>query len=419
MRDALQSSDRNSQAQAVPTGESRVGGISRILFIDDDPLLATLLKKVFASSGYEVSTATSAAEGLAAVASGDFDAVVTDLKMPGLSGMEVIRKLHAAKPLLPVIVMTGHHTADAAIEAIQLGAYDYVLKPPVPEELLALIKKAVAAGKPVFLPPEPPDEASPDETIIGSSRVMQDVCKEIGRIATLPVTVLIRGETGTGKELVAHAIHQHSERARQPFIEVDCAWLPESTLESELFGHERGAFPGADTRRIGRFEQANHGTLFFDEVGELSPRAQAELLSILQKPCIQRCGGNDRIPIDVRVIAVTQHNLEDAVKEGSFRADLYHLLNEALITILPLRRHPEDIPDLVRMLVRRCSAEFEMPPSMPTDDAMAWLQVQPWPGNVRQLRNVIRKALLMARGHLITKEMVACGCGRDNLAPAA
>ena len=368
--------------------------------------MAATLKQMFVSAGYEVSTATSGTEGLAAAAKGDFHVVVTDLKMPGTSGMEVIERLHAAKPLLPVILMTGHHTANTAIQAIKLGAYDYVVKPPVPDELLALIKKAVAAGKPAFLL-EPVEATFPKETIIGSSRVMQDVCKEIGRLAPLPVTVLIRGETGTGKELVAHAIHEHSERACGPFIEVDCANLPETALESELFGHERGAFPGADTRSIGRFEQANHGTIFFDEIGDLSPRAQAQLLGFLQERAIQRCGGTDVIPMDVRVIAVTHDNLEEAMAEGRFRADLYHRLNEAVISIRPLREHREDIPDLVRMLIRRCSTEFGLPRTMLSDDAMAWLQEQSWPGNVRELLNVIRRALLRARGHLITREMIA------------
>src|SRR5439155_720018 len=205
-----------------------------------------------------------------------------------------------------------------------------------------------------------------------------------------------------------------SERAGGPFVEVECARLPEAALESELFGHERGVFPGADTRRIGRFEQANHGTIFFDEIGELSLRAQAKLLGFLQERAIQRCGATDRISVDIRVIAVTHDNLEEAIAEGRFRADLYHRLNEAVISIRPLREHREDVPDLVRMLIRRCSAEFGLPPSMSTDDAMAWLQEQPWPGNVRELRNVIRKALLRARGHLITREMVAGGSAGHN-----
>lgn len=404
----------HSRTQTKSTGGSRREGGSKILFIDDEPSLDATFKQLFVSAGYEVSTATSGAEGLAAATKTDFHVVVTDLKMPGASGMEVIKTLHAAKPLLPVILMTGHHTADTAIQAIKWGAYDYVVKPPVTDELLALIKKAVAAGKLAFLPPGPVEGSFPKETIIGSSQVMQDVCKEIGRLAPMPVTVLVRGETGTGKELVANAIHEHSERADGPFVEVDCANLPEAAVESELFGHEQGAFPGADNQRIGLFEQANHGTLFFDEIGDLNLRAQAELLGFLQHRTIQRCGGTDLIPLDVRVIAVTHDDLEEAMAEGRFRADLYRRLNDSVITIRPLREHREDIPDLVRMLIRRCSAEFGLPPSMPTDDAMAWLKEQSWPGNVRELRNVIRRALLIARGHLITREMVAGGSADHN-----
>jgi DNA-binding NtrC family response regulator len=381
--------------------------VSKVLLIEDENSLAAALQRVLEVEGYEVVTAGDPAHGLDEARNGDFQVVVTDLKMPGISGMDVIRNLHQSKPQLPVILMTGHHTTEAAIEAMKLGAYDYILKPPDPPEFLALIEKAVTNSRLMSEQVDLGQAGIAKDAIIGSSRLMQNVYKEIGRVAAMPVTVLIRGETGTGKELVARAIYQHSDRADKPFIEVNCVAIPENLLESELFGHEPGAFTDAKTRRIGRFEQANNGTLLLDEIGDMSPSTQGKLLRVLQNRMIQRLGGKDIISVDVRVIAATHRNLEMAIQEKQFREDLYYRLNHFVITLPPLRDRPEDIPELVRYFVQRYTKELGMVSTgMPAADALEYLRLQPWAGNVRELRNIVRKSLLLARGYPITREIV-------------
>jgi DNA-binding NtrC family response regulator len=381
--------------------------LSKVLLIEDEMSLAAALQRVLEIEGYEVVTELDPAKGLNHAREGDFQVVVTDLKMPGLSGMDVIRTLHQSKPQLPVILMTGHHTTEAAIEAMKLGAYDYILKPPDPPEFLALIEKAVTNSRLMSEQVDVGQAGFAKDAIIGSSRMMQNVYKEIGRVAAMPVTVLIRGETGTGKELVARAIYQHSDRADKPFIEVNCVAIPENLLESELFGHEPGAFTDAKTRRIGRFEQANHGTLLLDEIGDMSPSTQGKLLRVLQNRMIQRLGGKEIISVDVRVIAATHRDLETAIQQRQFREDLYYRLNHFVITLPPLRERLEDIPELVKYFVQRYTAELGLGASgMPSPDALEYLRQQPWPGNVRELRNIVRKTLLLARGYPITREVV-------------
>jgi len=382
--------------------------MSKVLLIEDEQSLASALQRVLEVEGYEVTTATDAAKGLAHARKGDFEVVVTDLKMPGLSGMDVIKDLHENRPQLPVILMTGHHTTETAIEAMKFGAYDYILKPPDPPEFIGLIEKAVSNSRLMSEQVELGHDAGfSKDAIIGSSRVMQNVYKEIGRVAAMPVTVLIRGETGTGKELVARAIYQHGERADKPFIEVNCVAIPENLLESELFGHEPGAFTDAKTRRIGRFEQANHGTILLDEIGDMSAGTQAKLLRVLQNGMIQRLGGRETIAVNVRVIAATHRDLEAAIVEKEFREDLYYRLNQFVIKLPPLRDRTEDIPELVKYFVQRYSGELGLPsPGAPTDEAVNYLCQQNWPGNVRELRNIIRKALLLASGYPLTVEIV-------------
>jgi len=295
--------------------------------------------------------------------------------------------------------MTAHGTIETAIEATKLGAYDYLQKPFEMRGMLNMLHRAVEAGRlmrePVTLPDAPVESRA---ALVGASRVMQEVCKNIGRVAAKPVTVLIRGETGTGKELIARALYQHSLRAEAPFVAINCASIPENLLESELFGHERGAFTGADQRRIGRFEQANKGTLFLDEIGDLPPSAQVKLLRVLQHQSIQRVGGSEEISVDVRVLAATHRNLEAMIREGGFRADLFHRLNVVCLQLPPLRERREDIPVLARHFLRKYSADFgvEIPPM--SADAVDVLQAHSWPGNVRELENMTRRLLLGARG---------------------
>src|SRR6266516_6874108 len=286
----------------------------KILLIEDDASIVGGLKKELQVEGYEVTVAERGDNGLAQAKAQPFDVVITDLKMPGLSGLELVEQLHATKPKLPIILVTAFGTTETAIEATKLGAYDYLLKPFDMAELLDLVAKSVACNRLMSEPVEM-GEARPNQSaIVGNSRAMQAVYKEIGRVAATAVTVLIRGETGTGKELVARAIYQHSGRAAQPFIAVNCAAIPETLLESELFGHDRGAFTGAHTRRIGRFEQADRGTIFLDEIGDMSLPLQQKLLRVLQEKTIERVGGKDIIPVDARVIAATHRDLGAAVQ---------------------------------------------------------------------------------------------------------
>jgi nitrogen regulation protein NR(I) len=385
---------------------------SRILLIEDDASIVGGLKKELQVEGYEVAVAERGDTGLAQAKEQPFDVVITDLKMPGLSGLELVEQLHAAKPKLPIIVVTAFGTTETAIEATKLGAYDYLLKPFDMAELLDLVAKSVACNRLMSEPVEIGQARSNQSAIIGNSRAMQAVYKEIGRVAATAVTVLIRGETGTGKELVARAIYQHSSRAAQPFIAVNCAAIPETLLESELFGHERGAFTGAHARRIGRFEQANRGTIFLDEIGDLSLNTQVKLLRVLQEKYIQRVGGNEKIPVDVRVLAATHRDLESALKENEasrtfrFREDLFYRLSGVTITLPPLSQRPEDIPDLVKYFMQRSSAEVGVNAPSIQPEAIAFLQNQVWPGNVRELENVVRQALLLARNYPIGLEHV-------------
>jgi DNA-binding NtrC family response regulator len=376
----------------------------KIQLIEDDSSIAASLKKELHTEGYDVAIATRGDDGLAAAINDSCDLVITDLKMPGLSGLQLVEKLHAAKPKLPIIMITAFGTTETAIEATKLGAYDYLLKPFDTAELLQLVASAVATGRMMSEPLELGTAEPSQSAIIGSCRAMQAIYKEIGRVAATPVTVLIRGETGTGKELVARAIYQHSQRAGQPFIAVNCAAIPETLLESELFGHERGSFTGAHARRIGRFEQANRGTIFLDEIGDLSPGTQVKLLRVLQEKCLQRVGGNDKIPVDVRVLAATHRDLETAMKERLFREDLFYRLSSVTVTLPPLRQRAEDIPELVKYCLQRAALEVAVQSPSIQPEAINFLQAQPWPGNVRELENVVRHALLLARAYPVSLE---------------
>lgn len=381
-----------------------------ILVVEDDPGAAESLQYVLEDEGHKVIAARAGEEGLALAGTERCDLVLTDLKLPGLSGLDLVKRLHAARPRLPIILMTAHGTTEIAIEATKHGAFDYLLKPFEMPAMLDAIQKALAASRLMFQPVEIGSVVTGRDAIIGNSRVMQEVYKEIGRVASAPMTVLIRGETGTGKELIARAIYQHSARAGKPFIAVNCAAIPETLLESELFGHEKGAFTGADARRIGRFEQANGGTIFLDEVGDMTPGTQAKLLRVLQEKSIQRVGGRDTLPIDVRVLAATHRDLETAIREKQFREDLFFRLNVVVIEIPPLRKRPGDIPDIVKYFLIRYGAELGIKEPSILPDALRFFQERPWPGNVRELENAVRKALLMARGYPIGLDEASRAC---------
>jgi nitrogen regulation protein NR(I) len=378
----------------------------KILLIEDDPGITSALKKELQAEGYSVAATMRGDDGLTQAREQPCDVVLTDLKLPGLSGLELVEQLHAAKPKLPIIMMTAFGTTETAIEATKLGAYDYLLKPLDMGELLDLLAKAVASGRLMSEPLKLGNADSSQSAIIGNSRAMQAIYKEIGRVAATTVTVLIRGETGTGKELVARAIYQHSNRSDKPFVAVNCAAIPETLLESELFGHERGAYTGAHARRVGRFEQANLGTIFLDEIGDLSLSTQVKLLRVLQEKYIQRVGGNDKIPVDVRVLTATHRDLESAIRERQFREDLFYRLSGVTITLPPLSQRPDDIPDLVKYFLQRSAAELGNDSPSIQPDAISFLQTQTWPGNVRELENVVRQACLLSRGYSISLEHV-------------
>jgi len=370
---------------------------ARILLIEDDSSTGTALAKVLQEEGFHVDLVRRGDDGLEHAQRHRFDLVITDFKLPGLSGLELVARLHAAAPKLPIILMTAHGTTETAIEATKLGACEYLTKPFDADLLLDRINDAVRQSKLMFEPVEVGEARADGFALLGQSRPMQEVFKAIGRIAATPVTVLIRGATGTGKELIARAIYQHGDRAAQPFIAVNCAAIPRELLESELFGHERGAFTGAQNRRIGRFEQAHRGTIFLDEIGDLHPDTQAKLLRVLQERCIQRVGGADSVPIDVRVIAATHRDLETAIREGEFREDLYYRLSVVTLSLPALRERREDIPELARYFIRKHSAAMGIAAPSIQPEAITLLEEHPWPGNVRELENVIRETLLASR----------------------
>jgi nitrogen regulation protein NR(I) len=380
---------------------------AHILLIEDDTSLAANLCDVLKEDGFKITVCHRGDEGLRRANNDECDMVLTDLRLPGLGGLELVRQLHETQPRLPVVLMTAHGTIETAIEATKLGAYDYLQKPFEMPGLISVLHRAVEASRlmrePVTLPNAPVESRT---ALVGTGRAMQDVCKEIGRVAAKPVTILIRGETGTGKELIARAIYQHSPRAKAPFIAINCAAIPENLLESELFGHERGAFTGADRRRIGRFEQANQGTLFLDEIGDLPPNTQVKLLRVLQQQTFQRVGGSEAISVDVRVIAATHRNLEAMIREGKFREDLFHRLNVVSLQLPPLRDRREDIPILVQHFLRKYAGDFGIETPTIAADAVAVLESDSWPGNVRELENMTRRLLLAARGLSINADAV-------------
>jgi nitrogen regulation protein NR(I) len=376
----------------------------KILLIEDDTSTAASLQKVLDGEGYQVDIAGRGDDGLERARRDHFNVVISDLRLPGMNGLDLVAQLHSAKPKQPIILMTAHGTTETAIEATKLGACEYLLKPFEADELLDLVASAVASSRLMSEPVEIGAARLDSSAIIGQSRAMQAVYKEIGRVAATPATVLIRGATGTGKELVARAIYQHSNRADKPFIAVNCAAIPDSLLESELFGYERGAFTGAQARRIGRFEQAHGGTIFLDEIGDLNANTQGKLLRVLQERSIQRLGSETSVPVDVRVLAATHRDLETAIKEKEFREDLFYRLSVVTISLPPLSERADDIPQLAKYFIHRYGKELGLESPSVQPEAVSFLQSQVWPGNVRELENVVRQALLLARPFAISLE---------------
>jgi DNA-binding NtrC family response regulator len=398
----------------------------RILIIDDTKADAEAFERVLTSEGYRVETAATASTGLALAKRESFDVVLTGLHLSSShekreDGLHIISELQAAKPFLAVILMTAKPTTQTTIEAMKLGAYDSIIKGRSDwgNAFTALIHQAVEDTRFHSKRPKVPVPLADPDAIIGNSMVMHEMYKQIGRLAAKPVSVLILGETGTGKELVASALHRHSERHSKPFIIVNCAAISEQLLESELFGHEAGAFTDAKARRIGRFEQADRGTIFLDEVGDMSINLQAKLLRVLQQKSFQRVGGKDMIAVDVRVIAATHRDLKLAILEKEFREDLYYRLNVAVIHLPPLSERREDIPSLVDHFMQRYGPELAAVPEPKINaDALECLEAMSWPGNVRELENVVRRALVSSHG-IIGLSDVEEAVAQDSVAKSA
>jgi two-component system, NtrC family, response regulator AtoC len=382
--------------------------LEKVAIVDDDLSLCHFLRRTLILKGYQVFTYHNGREALEGIKE-DCDLVLLDNRMPDLTGLEVMKEMKKKFPKMPVIVMTAFGTTETAIEAMRLGAFDYILKPFELEEIFELISRGLEAGKlmkrAVAIPalstaPEDSDQ------IIGKCKAMQEVYKMIGQVAESDVTVLVRGESGTGKELVARAIYQHSRRKDGPFLAVNCAAIPETLLESELFGFEKGAFTGANKRRIGKFEQCDHGTILLDEVGDMALTTQAKILRVLQEGKFERVGSNESVKVDVRVLASTHRKLEEMIKQGAFREDLYYRLKIMTITLPPLRERKEDIQELAEYFFHFYNRQLDAQVSYTDPQVFEKLLSYPWPGNVRELANTIKRGLILCKGEVMTEREI-------------
>ena len=381
-----------------------------LLVIDDEPAILHAFRRVFREPDVQLFTAERAAEGIALVREQNPDVAILDIKLPDMSGLDAYREIRAIKPKLPVIFITGHGTTETAIEATKRGAYDYLFKPLELSELRRIVDSAFSIAQVQRIAPrietdEPAEELESD-VIVGRSAAMNDVYKAIGRVASQDVNVLITGESGTGKELVARAIYHHSQREDGPFLAINCAAIPDAILESELFGHEKGAFTGADKLRIGKFEQCSGGTMFLDEVGDMSPTTQAKILRLLEEQRFERVGGNQTVQTNVRLIAATNRNLEQMVADGDFREDLYFRLSVFTIPLPPLRERGDDLPRLVEHFVKRFAQELAKDVNAVPAETLELLSAYSWPGNVRELQSVLKQSLLRAAGSVLIPDFL-------------
>jgi nitrogen regulation protein NR(I) len=384
--------------------------MQKILIIDDDEGVCYSLARLLSNDERRVTAVQTPEAGFEAMRGEDPDLVMLDVKIPGADGLDLLRQIKQQRPRQLVVMMTAHGTTDTAIEAMKRGAFDYLMKPFDAEVLGSVINKALSTarlnrriGSPVETARDKKTAAAEkfSESIIGRSPAMQDVYKKIGQVAPREVPVLIRGESGTGKELVARSLWQHSHRAEKAFLAVNCAAIPENLLEGELFGHEKGSFTGADSRKLGKFEQADGGTLFLDEVGDMTIATQAKILRVLQNSTFERVGGSETIKVNVRILAATHQNLEKLIGEGKFREDLYYRLRVMEITVPPLRERREDIPAICIHLLSRHRDALASDAASIAPKALDALIAHDWPGNIRQLENVMRRAMVVCNGSMI------------------
>jgi len=383
--------------------------MSEILIVDDDDQLRQSFARLLTNEKYAVRTAPTGEAGIDEVEQNVPDLLIMDVKLPGINGLKALQAIREVDTTLPVIIMTAYGTMDTAIEATKLGAFDYVLKPFEIPDMLDLIGQALEAGRMMRsrVKMNVGPESAQADAIIGRSSSMQQVYKSIGRVAPTDATVLIRGESGTGKELAARAIYQHSHRSDKPFLIINCVAIPETLLESELFGYEKGAFTGAVNRRVGKIEQADGGTIFLDEIGDMPMSIQAKILRLLEERSIERLGGGKPISVDVRIIAATNRNLERALEEERFREDLYYRLKVVTLELPPLRERKGDIPLLCDYFMALYAKEMEIENPGMTDTAKDMINSHSWPGNVREIANAIKKALIFSRGYPIRIEDVS------------
>lgn len=373
----------------------------RVLVIDDEPQVGMIFSKVLQAASYEVVAAASGEEGLKKMDTRP-DVIFLDIKLPGIDGVETLRRIRKTNPNIPVVMMTASQTVDTAVESMRLGACDYLIKPLDNSRIKEVVKHALlVAGSPIMTPDM---IVSPGE-LVGVSGAFKQVEKLISKVAPTDLTVLLLGESGTGKELTARAIHLASKRSQMAFVPVDCAALPETLMESELFGYEKGAFTGAEESRPGRFELADQGTLFLDEIGNLSMSVQAKLLRVLQDPSFVRLGGRKQVRVNTRVIAATNKDLEAASRQGEFREDLYHRIKVFIIELVPLRNRADDIPVLVDYYLKKYLKEMSSPAKKIHSEVMDLFHKYRWPGNIRELSNAVRSAVVLAEDEILPEHL--------------
>jgi DNA-binding NtrC family response regulator len=381
--------------------------MSKILVIDDERSIRNTLKDILGYEKYQVDLAEDGQKGIDLIRKNEYDIVLCDIKMPGMDGIEVLEKIQILAPDAPVVMISGHGNIDTAVESIKKGAYDYIEKPLDLNRLLITIRNAMDKSNLITETKVLKKKVNKKYEIVGSSDAMTKVISMADKVAPTDARVLITGANGTGKELVARRLHDQSNRATGPFIEVNCAAIPADLIESELFGHEKGAFTSAVKQRKGKFEQATGGTLFLDEIGDMSLSAQAKVLRALQESIITRVGGDKQIKVDVRVIAATNKNLSEEIENNNFREDLYHRLSVILIKVPTLNERTEDIPELTSHFIKQICNEYGMPEKTISDEAIKKLQKINWTGNIREFRNVIERLIILGNKSISAEDVEA------------
>lgn len=381
----------------------------KMLVVDDDRLILDCFRYAYPEPGYELLLADKAMDAISLFEANRPDVAILDMRLPDLSGLALFERLKQIDPKVPILLMTGHSTANNTIEALRMGAFEYILKPLDLDLLQTVVDRAFETSRLMRVPAriaDAGDHPAPADLLVGRCTAMQDVYRQIGRVSAQDVTVLILGESGTGKEVVARAIYHYSHRADKPFLAINCAAIPETLLESELFGHERGAFTGAERKRIGKFEQCNGGTLFLDEIGDMTPLTQTKVLRVLQDQQFERVGGNETIQANVRLIAATNRDLEAMMEQDEFRSDLYYRLNVYTIRLPALRDRLGDLPVLVDHFLKRFGLELGKKFTQVAPETLAVLSNYPWPGNLRELQSVLKHAVVEATGPILLPEFL-------------